>query len=998
MVVVSQHTCPVLVGRTSELTRLESLLDESAHGQARLAVITGEAGVGKSRVMRELLTRAKARHTAQTLMGSCRELDRDFPFAPIADALRQKLAEDEVDARDVFGADLDGFLWLLPELGRPSAAAPLPLAPEQEKRRCFEAIAALLKRLAARRPLLFVLEDLHWADATTLELLEVLPRRLHSTRTLILLTVRSDEQERVLDYCLAKLRREHVIDLEVSLEPLGREDVGCMLEAMLGTTSSATMIAAVHTRTEGNPFFIEELVAGAPASDPVAWLGSEPAVPGTVREAVLRRLDGLGREAQAICNLAAAMGRRSDLDLLTAASGMPREQVIAALEVLVERNILEEQRHETGGDAFVFRHALTRDAIYGHLLLARRRDLHLQVATVLERLNQGAAGGQRGAAGDGDLGYHFHAAQHWDHALTYASRAGDAARQLHATSEALIHYQRALDAARALGSPRTAELERRCGQCLSLLGGFDAARQHLEAALQAARRDRDSALEQGALFDLARLYASRDYRQGQRYAEEALALARQMQDRRLEALALNRLGNMHTNLLRMGEARALHEDALERFRELKDPWGIADCLDLIGMARFLGGERAEARASFAQAAAAFAELDDTERVASSLTSSALFLSVFDGPCSADAGPSACRSDAVEGLRLSRALGWRAGESYALVAAASLDLAEGNYGDALRNADAALAIAREIDHQQWQVIALLALGLIHADLLDHRQALGRFESALQLAQAVGSAQWIERLEAWVACCRGRLGDRASAAAALTTLLPRTSHPGTIGQRRALCALAEIRLAEDNAEAALDLLDSLLEGASGPRPAALLFLRAKALLALGRHEEADGALLEARRLADEFGPRSLLWQIAAARADLWRESNAEISAEEARIARAEVSALARSIPEGELHAAFMQAAEVRPWVRPTGRQRTAPAPGAPGGLTPREREVIVGVAQGMSNREVASHLSIAEKTVEMHVSSCLGKLGFVSRAQLAAWAVTEGLAPAPRGPVA
>jgi predicted ATPase/DNA-binding CsgD family transcriptional regulator len=756
-----QRSCPVLVGRAAEMALLDRLLDTVVQGHGCLAIITGEAGVGKSRLVREFTSVATEEHGFDTFVGVCRELDRDFPFAPFADALRQRLTEAGVDARDLLGPNSEALALLLPELQRFSGPALPPLSPEQEKRRCFEAVAALLRRLSVRQPLLVVLEDLHWADATTLELLEVLPRRLASTSVLLLLTARSDEPESAFEHCLAKLRRERLADLEVALDPLDQEEVGRMLAAMLPTPPSSSAIAVIHARTDGNPFFVEEIVATAPADSTFTRLASEAVVPRTVREAVLRRLEGLGQATQAVVNLAAVIGQRVDLDLLVAVSDLQQEEVLRTLETLVERHILVERPlpgAHLGG--FSFRHALTRDAIYNRLLLVRRRALHRQVAEMLEAASQAAA--TPGGAADirhSDLGYHFHAAQQWDKALTYAASAGDAARRLHATNEALVHYQRALDAAQALGSPRTAELDRHCGQCFALLGGFDPARQHLEAALQAARRNGDTALEQGVLYDLAGLYASCDYLQAKEYAQEALAIALAAQDPRLEALALNRLGNIYTNLLQMADARALHEDALQRFHALDDRWGVADCLDLIGMARYLSGEVAEARAAFAQAAAVF--------------------------------------------------------------------------------------------------------------------------------------------------------------------------------------------------------------------------------------------EARRLAEEFGPRSVLWQVAASRAQLWRASSPSISTEETRLASAEVSALANAIRESESQQAFRRAPEVRPWAGRTGRQRTAAAASAPGGLTPRERDVVVCIAQGMSNKETARHLYIAEKTVEMHVSSSLGKLGFSSRVQLAAWAVAEGLVPAPQG---
>lgn len=987
--------CPVLIGRAAQFDALNHLLEQACSGQGEVMLIAGEAGIGKSRLVVEV-TAVASKQGFQVLQGTCFEHDRSLPYAAILDLLRTFLSERSAqETAECLGATGSEIAKLVPELGSllPDLVPAPALSPEQEKRRLFHALAQFVCQLAAKQPVLAVFEDLHWSDETTLEFLLHLGRRIESHRILLLMTYRNDELHPALPHFLAEIDRQRLA-AELVLDRLTQAEVDVMLRAILDLQRPVRreFLETIYRVTEGNPFFIEEvlksLVAASGVHEATVEWDRQPvehlAIPRTVQDAVRRRAAQLSPEARQLLVLAAVAGQRFDFTLLAELTQATGEQLVQQLKELVAAQLVVEESEER----FSFRHALTRQAVYSQLLVRERQGLHQAIAETMERLSSNSL-----EVHLENLAYHYYEGGVWEKALDYCQRAGDAARYLH-PNEALVHYQRALDAARALGSPRMAELDRRCGQCLALLGGFDAARQHLEAALQAARRDGDTALEQGTLYDLAGLYGSRDYRQGKQYAQQALALAARAPDPRLEALALNRLGNIYTNLLQMAEARALHEDALQRFQAIDDRWGVADCLDLIGMARYLGGEVAEARAAFAQAAAVFVELDDAERVASSLTSRSLYLAVLDGSCSTDAGPPACRADAEQGLRLCHDLGWRAGEAYALVAVACLDLAEGKHGEALRNAESALAIAREIDHQQWQVISLLTLGLIAADLLDHRRALASFDSALTIARALGSAQWTERLEAWVACCQGRLGDQ-SAASMLATLLRRNSQPTTIGQRRAFHALAEIELAQGHPEEALQLSERLLAGASGPRPAPLLLLRAEALTALGRRQEADNALLEARRLAHEFGPRSVLWRVAACRAQLWRRSNAAINAEETRLAHAEVSALANAIPEGDLRMGFLRAPEIRPWAGPAGRQRTAAAVGTPGGLTPRERDVVVCIAQGMSNKETARHLFIAEKTVEMHVSSSLAKLGFASRVQLAAWAVANGLIPAPRG---
>jgi len=209
---------------------------------------------------------------------------------------------------------------------------------------------------------------------------------------------------------------------------------------------------------------------------------------------------------------------------------------------------------------------------------------------------------------------------------------------------------------------------------------------------------------------------------------------------------------------------------------------------------------------------------------------------------------------------------------------------------------------------------------------------------------------------------------------------------------LLTRAEQDLEAGRLDTALGLTDRLLLGAAGPRSAEVLLLRANALAGLGERDESDATYREARRLAQEFGPRSLLWRVAAGRARLWHGLDAALADAEAATARIEVDLIAGNIPNPTWRAAFLDAPAVRTWAAPTGRQRTRKT-WAAGGLTDREQGVAICVAQGMSNKEVAAALSIAAKTVEMHVGACLAKLGFSSRAQLAVWAVAQGLVAAP-----
>jgi DNA-binding CsgD family transcriptional regulator/tetratricopeptide (TPR) repeat protein len=978
--VSSSRSCPIFVERDDELAVLERALAAAWAGTGQLIFIEGEAGGGKSRLIGEFARRAE-RAGALVIVGACSDRDRDFPFSPFVDALRQWMSSVSGDPLDLLRPDLSSLSSLLPELaiGSSDREGSL-LPPEQEKRRLFEAIRSTLTRLATAesRPLLLVLEDLHWADSSSLQLLELLPRRLAATPILIVGSIRNGESNRDLTHCLGALRRARAIT-ELSLAPLSGEAVNQMLDAMLPAPPPLSIAMAIRLRADGNPFFVEELVATLPKRTDPRWLTGTGELPATVEEAILLQFASLGPEPAMLADLAAVAGQSVRHELLREAADLTEQELLRRLDPLLESELLIES-NEPGYRRYVFRHALTHEVLRSRLTPSIRRALHRRVLLALEQSISVDAPISPELAGE--IGFHAHAAAEWDKTLMYAMAAGDAAWQVRSVVEALAHDRRALDAASSLNSEREPELRRRCGAALTLLGALEPAQTALEMALNQARDRRQVEVEQASLVDLAAFFASRDYAAARRYAELSLAIARQIGEPIRIGRALNRLGNVLTNQLQFDAGRALHDEALSIFERHGDRWGSADCLDLIGMARYLAGDIVEARDAFARAATVFSELGDSERVASALTSRGLYLAVIDGACATNAGPSEYRADAAEGLRLARQLSWRAGEAYALVALSCADLGDGLFGNARQKAELALRIAEDIDHQQWQIIAALTLALIDASECATGAARDRLVATALLARSVGADQWTERIEAWLAALEP-LSDLPDA--------PRSDAlTASIGQRRRSLTAVQRALSERRFADALEATTHLLRGAAGPRPAEILRLHAEALAGLDWLDEADAAFLEARRIAETAGPTCQRWQIAIGRSRHWEERSPSIATAELVLARNEITALAESEPDVERREAFLRDPAFRQIVAPAGRRRTRDH-AAPGGLTLREQEVAQRIAAGMSNREIAHDLSISEKTVEMHVSSGLGKLGFTSRSQLAVWVARGELEP-------
>ncbi|GAC1566708.1 MAG: hypothetical protein NVS3B14_10430 [Ktedonobacteraceae bacterium] len=355
--------CPVLVGRTAELTVLHLLIDRTRNGQGQVALVCGEAGIGKSR----LVAKAKAYAAAQdflVLLGSCFQMDSSYPYAPLLDLLRVSTAPTPL-AADPDPIVLE-FAWLLPELASPLPGplpAPLP-DPEQEKRRLFAVLTRFFKERTNQRPVLLVIEDLHWCDDISLEFLHSLTRFCAAQPLLLLMTYRSDEVQPGLQRFLAQLDRA-CLSQELQLVPLSRSDVNAMLDAMfaLPVVEQANLLDLIYPLTEGNPFFVEEvltsLVSGGELFfDDRFWQRkphpdshSEPMpVPRSVQDAVQQRTHQLSTEARQVVTFAAVAGRRFDFAVLQQVMHRDEDRLLPLIKELVAIQLVVEVSAEHDGN------------------------------------------------------------------------------------------------------------------------------------------------------------------------------------------------------------------------------------------------------------------------------------------------------------------------------------------------------------------------------------------------------------------------------------------------------------------------------------------------------------------------------------------------------------------------------------------------------------------------------------------------------------------------
>jgi DNA-binding CsgD family transcriptional regulator len=435
---------------------------------------------------------------------------------------------------------------------------------------------------------------------------------------------------------------------------------------------------------------------------------------------------------------------------------------------------------------------------------------------------------------------------------------------------------------------------------------------------------------------------------------------------------------------------------------------VAETADLVAMAYYIAGDKRAAAAQYERAVVLFTELGDRRGIARGLALVALCGPSMPGSATAFGGSSMIREVLARErpVRLAAEIGWRAGEAFCLFLLADCYAWRGHYGRALSLARRALTIACEIEHLEWQAGAQQSLGYIALDLLDPVTALRHLEHAHEIALRLNSWTWTRWTAAPLAIARARVGDIAGARALLATagaparlgreaLLPGDEDAPTLAERQLALAAAEVALEAGEPAEALRMAEARIEserrraGAAVPLPR-LTLLRGTALAALDRLPEAAADLETALAEVAAHDARPLLWRgqalLGRVLQRLGRRLDARRAFDTARTVAAELEA---DVPDDALRASFARgvAALVPPARRPSLRQA---AKAAFGGLTRREREVAQQVAAGRSNRAIARALGIGERTVEDHVAHALAKLGFSSRAQLAAWSVEMGIA--------
>ncbi|HEX4659883.1 MAG TPA: AAA family ATPase [Streptosporangiaceae bacterium] len=980
---------PTLVGRAKQLAVLDAALAPARREGPSVVLIGGEAGVGKSRMVSEFTARARA-NGARVLTGGCVELGTDgLPFAPFTAVLRELVRDLGADgvAGLLPGRVTHDFARLLPEFGPAGGDAGEGVA----RARLFEQMLALLERLADSGPVVLLIEDAHWADRSTRDLLAFLVSRQQILdRVLIIVTYRSDELHRThpVRPLLAELGRLAWVE-RMELPRLDRRHADELAARILGREPEPSLADELYRRADGNPLFVEELLCDDRAG------GLAAGMPASLRDLLLVSVRRLPEETQEVLRTASAGGQHVGHALLAAVTGLDDDGLSRALRPAVAANVLT-----ADAEGYAFRHGLIREAILDDLMPGDHTRLHTRFAEALED-DSGLMPPGRAV---------IEQAHHWYEA--------------HDVTGALVSgWRAAAEAGRALAH---AEQLTMLGRVLELWDKVPGAQQRigaskLSALEQAARVARTAGEnEQGAAYASAALKEIDPVAEPARAASllETRALLRRYSGREDVRVSLQAALDLVPPGVGDGVRAQILVDLAKYSRELHGPEALAAIDEALALARQAADAATEATALLELGLIRSYAGDDT--AALEVLGQANLVAAQAGAYEPQLWAAINESHVLEGMgehekaaEVARA-GIASAEDYGLARSSgaflAINVAEplvslGRWDEAIEVIEHALALAppqQNIRSALRQLTGVIALR--RGDLTEALEHAAAARTALGAASFKHRAEYdisLTALDVELRLAEGKPADALAEAAAADGRLdladdPRYSWPLLAVAARAVTAAARVAAIRAGGQPA-DLLVRL-RGLAAQMPALGAVQRAnrlafcaEALRAAGAVQpgtgQADGTAGEKIRVA--FDAAAAAWERLG---EPYPRAVALLGAAEGALTAGDRDGAAERLRRASQVADQLGARPLREAIGSTARSaRIQPAregaePNAPAatplGLTAREFEVLRLVADGRSNPDIAARLFISAKTVSVHVSNILAKMDVASRGEAAA----------------
>ena len=928
-----------LIGRQDEIETLQGLARDVRQGRGQIVSLVGEAGLGKSRLVEELRGEWERESSNGAVWVESRGIAYDMsrPYALFIQQLRQVCGIEENDSPDVVRQKIQDIDGASPErvalltraadvllLGDADHEGP-QLQAEAVKRELFDTLLALWREMAASGPAVIVMDDLHWTDPASVELLLHLMQLAEDTPVFFLCAFRPERRSpawRVKQ--TAETDYPHLYT-EITLNPLTEEHSDALISSLLTISDlPSSLRRMILQKAEGNPFFVEEVVrtlidGGAVVRDEsgMHWRAAtkvdDIAIPDNLQSLLIARFDRLEEEARKTLQLASVIGRSFYYKVL---------EIVSDASVTLDRQLNTLQRVELIREAarlpeleYMFKHELTREAAYGSILRRRRRTFHRQVGEAIEglfsdRLEEEAH----------RLAHHFDESKDAQRALKYYTMAGDAAARLYANTEAIDHYTRALGLATRgeATDEQLIHLYTIRGRTMELASQHDDALANYGELEAIAQERKNPALEVAALLPQATLHSTFTSRfdpdRGEDLAVRALALAKELQDPQAEAKALwNLMLAMTFGRSDPSAAVDYGEQSIAIARENSLREELAFALNDISRVYFSIGQTDQAAEAGQEARELWRALGNLPMLGDNLMSESLALYAagdLDG----------AKSASEEALQAARSIGNLWGEAGALLLVGPFYLERGEIDSGIETVEQAISMSEQANFAGPSVLIRTVLAWTYAMLGDIDRA---FEQAQTAADSLGESTDVTR---FTMACLGYLhmvnGDSEKAQEAIKNAyggVPKDDageRVQNLGPFSLFFDLLEVEVLQgvgdhDKVLAATERAMSLMEdrGMKTYLPD-LLRVRSRTLLSLGKRDEARQALSEARELAEQQVSRRSLWQVLHDLHDLESEEGNSEAAESLREqARVVIHYIADHIAAPELRASFMDRPEVR-----------------------------------------------------------------------------------------
>jgi class 3 adenylate cyclase/tetratricopeptide (TPR) repeat protein len=874
------------VGREPELTLLQERWTEARAGRGQVVCLMGEAGIGKSRLLLEFQRRL-ADEPVTWLTGRCISYGKEMAYPPIIDLLKHNFQVEEGDDDAIVSAKIEqGMVALGAELQLaiphvkyllsvpPGDDAVLSLDAQQRRLKLFEALRAMMLHGGQRRPLVLAVEDLHWIDKTSEEVLLYLADSIPAARVLLLVTYRPGYQNPF---------GERTYTTRIGVRTLSDHDSLRLAAGMLAMSEFPPELRDLIVRkAEGNPFFLEEVLkslleVGALRQRDGHYVLTKPIaeiyVPDTIQDVIMARIDRLEEAPKKALQLASVIGREFTVRLLERISDVQVQierflQELKVLEFIYERSFAPEL-------AYMFKHALTHDVAYNSLLVQRRKELHRLIAMAIEDLYT-----ERLPESYEMLAYHYERGEVWEKALEYLVKAGQKAQQAYANKEALDHYNRALDICERLGEavePATRmTIYAGKGAVHLLLSEFRASIEAHQGLLEMARQRGDRHKEAEALHQIGfNFLFAHEFEQALEFSHQAQALASEIGDQNILAASLFVIAWIYVVTSKLDEATHSVEEALRISREAGEKVREGFNLILLGQLYNLKGEFEQALALLEQGFA-IGHAHDLQLVV------------------------------IWCL-------WSKGVAHG---------GQGEYEAALATLQDALVLSDRLGNKVYRCRVLNSLGWVYGEIYHLEEAIRYNREGAAASYQVDDPEIIRNAEINLGDDYLLLGDLEQAQRYLEKVYRDTQQRGKWGEewmkwryaQHLYHSLGELWLTKGDAAQALEFADECLKLAEPTMSRKNLVkgwrLKGQALLAQGQGEQAEAALFQALSIGREIGNPPQLWKTYQALGALY-ESQADFG--RARVAYQSaidvIDEVAERLQDQELKRTFLAARPVQ-----------------------------------------------------------------------------------------